>query len=42
VLAACRDVGGTEWITLEQEAYPDKKTPMECSALSFAALKKIL
>ena len=42
VLAACREVGGTEWITLEQEAYPDKKTPMECTALSFAALKKIL
>ena len=42
VLAACREVGGTEWITLEQEAYPDGKSPMECTALSFAALKKIL
>lgn len=42
VIAACRDIGGTEWITLEQEAYPDKKTPMECSALSLAGLKKLM
>ena len=42
VIAACRDFGGTEWITLEQEAYPDGKTPMECSAISFAALKKLV
>jgi sugar phosphate isomerase/epimerase len=42
VLAACREFGGTEWITLEQEAYPDGKSPMECTELSFAALKKIL
>lgn len=42
VIAGCREFGGTEWITLEQESYPDGKTPMECSALSFAALKKLL
>lgn len=42
VLTACREVGGTEWLTLEQEAYPDGKTPMECTALSLAALKKSL
>jgi sugar phosphate isomerase/epimerase len=42
VLSACREVGGTEWLTLEQEAYPDGKSPMECTALSFAALKKAL
>jgi sugar phosphate isomerase/epimerase len=42
VLTACREVGGTEWLTLEQEAYPDGKSPMECTALSFAALKKAL
>ncbi len=42
VIAACREVGGTEWITLEQEAYPDGKTPMECTELSFAALKKLM
>lgn len=42
VLTACREVGGTEWLTLEQEAYPDGKSPMECTALSLAALKKML
>lgn len=41
VLKACREVGGTEWVTLEQEVYPDGKTPMECTALSLAGLKKI-
>lgn len=42
VLAGCREFGGTEWITLEQEKYPDGKTPMESTALSFAALKKLV
>jgi sugar phosphate isomerase/epimerase len=42
VLAACRDLGGTEWVTLEQEAYPDGKSPMECSEISFKALKKLM
>ncbi len=42
VIAGCIQYGGTEWITLEQEAYPDGKSPMECSAISFAALKKLL
>lgn len=42
VIAACREVGGTEWITLEQEKYPDGKTPFEASAVSFATLKKLL
>ena len=42
VLTACRDLGATEWLTLEQEAYPDGKSPMECTALSFAALQKAL
>ncbi len=41
VLAACREIGGTEWITVEQESYPDGKSPMECTALSLAGLKKI-
>lgn len=41
VLAACREFGGTEWVTIEQEAYPDGKSPMECTALSLAGLKKI-
>lgn len=42
VLAACKTIGGTEWVTLEQEVYPDGKSPMECSELSFLALKKIM
>lgn len=41
VLAACREAGGTEWVTVEQETYPDGKSPMECTALSLAGLKKI-
>ena len=42
VIAACREVGGTEWVTLEQEAYPDGKTPFEATGISFTALKKAL
>jgi sugar phosphate isomerase/epimerase len=41
VLAACREIGGTEWITVEQEVYPDGKSAMECTAISLAGLKKI-
>lgn len=41
-LEGCRTVGGTEWIFVEQEVYPDGKTPMECTELSLAGLKKIL
>ena len=41
ILAACQEVGGTEWIILEQEVFPDGKSPMECTALSLAGLKKI-
>ncbi len=41
VLAACRQFGGTEWVTVEQELYPDGKSPMECTELSLAGLKKI-
>jgi sugar phosphate isomerase/epimerase len=40
IIAACREVGGTQWLTLEQEAYPDGKSPLECTALSYAALKQ--
>jgi sugar phosphate isomerase/epimerase len=42
VLAACREFGGTQWITVEQELYPDGKSPMECTELSLAGLKKIV
>ncbi len=41
VLAACRQFGATEWITVEQELYPDGKSPMEATELSLAGLKKI-
>jgi len=42
VIAACRTIGGTEWFTVEQELYPDGKSPMECTELSLAGLKKLL
>lgn len=42
VIAACIQYGGTEWITLEQESYPDGKTPMEATTASFEALKKMV
>ncbi len=42
IITACREIGGTEWITIEQEAYPDGKTPMECTKLSLDGLKKVL
>lgn len=42
VIAACYDVGGTEWFTIEQEHYPNGKSPAECSKLSLTGLKKIL
>jgi len=41
VLAACRQYGGTEWVTVEQESYLPGKTPMECTEMSLAGLKKI-
>ena len=42
IIAACAEVGGTEWLTVEQEQYPDGKSPMECTRISLAGLKKIL
>ena len=42
ILAACREVGGTEWFLIEQEDYPDGKSPMECTKISLEGLKKIL
>lgn len=41
VLAACRQFGGTEWITVEQESYLPGKSAMECTGMSLAGLKKI-
>lgn len=40
IIKACRELGATQWFTLEQEVYPDGKSPMECVELSVAALKK--
>ena len=42
VHAACAAVGGTEWIVIEQETYPDGKTPMDCTRESLAGLKALL
>lgn len=42
VIEACASAGGTEWFVLEQEQYPDGRTPMECTELSLEALKRIL
>jgi sugar phosphate isomerase/epimerase len=42
VYNACRSVGGTEWIVIEQEQYPDGKSAMECTEQSLAGLNKIL
>lgn len=42
VIKACADFGGTEWFIIEQEQYPDGKSPMECTHLSLQGLKKIL
>lgn len=42
VIAACREVGGTEWITVEQELYPDGKAALDCCEISLAGLKKML
>ena len=42
VYAACASVGGTDWIVVEQELYPDGKTPMACTRESLAGLRAIL
>jgi sugar phosphate isomerase/epimerase len=42
VIAACVSKGGTEWIVMEQETYPDGRTPMDCTRESYAGLKALL
>jgi sugar phosphate isomerase/epimerase len=42
VYAACQSVGGTEWIVVEQETYPDNRPAMDCTKDSLAGLKKIV
>ncbi len=41
VYAACQSVGGTDWVVLEQETYPDNRPAMDCTRESLAGLKKI-
>jgi len=42
VYQACVAVGGTEWIVLEQEEYPDGRSPMDCTRQSLAGLRTIV
>jgi len=42
VYAACTSVGGTEWIVVEQELYPDGKPAMQCTQESLAGLKTLI
>ncbi|HVR86553.1 MAG TPA: sugar phosphate isomerase/epimerase [Planctomycetota bacterium] len=39
---ACTEVGGTEWLSLEQEEYPDGKSAMACTKISLNGMKNIL
>ncbi len=42
LVTAYYEVGGTEWFIIEQENYPDGKTPMECTKISLDNFRKIL
>ncbi len=42
IYAACASDGGTEWVVVEQEFYPDGKAPMDCTRESLAGLKRML
>ena len=42
LIAANKEVGGTQWIVLEQEVYPDGLTPLEAIKLSKRALDRFL
>ena len=42
IIKACHEVGGTEWLTVEQEKYPDGMSPMDSSKVSLKGLKRIL
>jgi sugar phosphate isomerase/epimerase len=39
VYQACVEVGGTQWIVIEQEVYPDGKSPMDATRESLAGFK---
>jgi sugar phosphate isomerase/epimerase len=42
VYAACASVGGTEWIVVEQETYPDGMSPVQCTQESLKGLKALI
>jgi sugar phosphate isomerase/epimerase len=42
VYDACVSVGGTEWVVVEQEVYPDNRPPMDCTRDSLAGLRAIV
>ncbi|MBI1374459.1 MAG: TIM barrel protein [Phycisphaera sp.] len=42
IITACHTVGGTDWMTVEQEDYPDGLSPMQCAERTLSGLKKIL
>ncbi|MDO8837253.1 MAG: sugar phosphate isomerase/epimerase [Vicinamibacterales bacterium] len=41
-IAACASTGGTEWFIIEQEVYPDGRTPIDCTRDSLAGLRALL
>jgi sugar phosphate isomerase/epimerase len=42
VYEACASVGGTEWIAVEQETYPDGRPAMDCTRDSLTGLKALV
>ena len=42
VIKACLNDGGTQWLSVEQEDYPDGLSPLECVERSYKGLKKIM
>ncbi len=42
IIEACYEVGGTEWFSIEQEAYPEGKSALQCTDISIKGLKAIL
>lgn len=41
-IRACQEVGGTEWLAVEQEDYPNGLSPLEATKKSLEGLKKLL
>jgi len=42
VIAACREVGGTEWFIVEQEKRPGNMTQLECAERSLKGLREVM